>query len=1117
MTARIICIGDSITRGTVRNSDGSWPSPCYPSYRYPLWQRLQQGGHAVSYVGPWTAPDYPSSLFNFPQQNAAKNDNTTGNCADRIASWPAADIAICIVGTEDAFNQVPVATRVANVRRMIDALRAKNGSVKIVIAQIPPTDNDYRNSTQVTPFNSAVAAVTDRSASASPVVVLDLYSGFSKSWLNGIRNPNGTGDTWIAGRVYETIRPWLAGSSAAPVAEFVGSPASGNAPLTVTFTNQTAASGCTWSWSFGDGGTSTAQSPSHTYSSAGTYTVTLTATNAGGTNTKTRTGYVAVAGTSGIVADFTYAPNPPNGTVPLVVTVQDASAPPADSCAWNFGDGVTATGRLASHTYRTPGTYAIALTATKGAFSDTETKAGLVTAGLPPVMPGLPGAAFSAMPLSGEAPLTVVFMDQSIGIPSSWLWDFGDGKQSVVASPVHQYLNPGTYTVSLTIANAFGSDVETKTGYITVSTPAAAVLAARFSANVTTTETVPFTVQFKDDSTGTPTTWSWSFGDGGTSRLQHPTHTYTAPGVYSVTLVVENATGETDAETQTDFVRIGEAPTPPMFPLPACNFMAAPTNVATGSPVTFTDISDLKGGHLQTSEWVFGDGERGTGASIAHIYRSPGTYTIEHAVTTEFGSGAATRANYITVTTGPPPVSLLTASFVLGQGLSGSGDAPLAIRFVDTSTGDPTTWFWMFGDGATSEEQNPVHYYRVPGIYSVVLQVERPDPRGSSLLETDAVEAERLITVRSGIGMPVPSFNILVPTGAAPLTVPFVDTSTGPPTSWEWDFGDGGTSTAQHPTHTYEAIGVYDITLRVSNATGTRGATAVSGVIVVESDGAPTAAFMTPTQEGIAPLLVPFIDRSTNHPTSWSWSFGDGATSTEQSPVHEYAAPGIYTVTLVATNTHGSDTETVANMITVVATPAALGGTEFTADGDLDLLSHIATTWIYAEVEDTAGTLMRPRFALPSDAYVIQRADRTAIITLRLRGSDMAALPTIPYVPARLSLFETIEGGECVWDETFTTQGSLQREADEITIIAEIPLEGSTNLIRAADLAFGNQVEWGTALQTEFSFAGGSSERIQIQDVEILTPEVAWGGHLVVTFLVTKAPNLPPGVNPREE
>ena len=332
VTVRIICIGDSITRGTVRNSDGSWPSPCYPSYRYPLWQRLQQGGHAVSYVGPWTAPDYPSSLFNFPQQNAAKNDNTTGNCADRIASWSAADIAICIVGTEDAFNQVPVATRVANVRRMIDALRAKNGSVKIVIAQIPPTDNDYRNSTQVTPYNSAVAAVTDRSTSASPVVVLDLYSGFSKSWLNGIRNPNGTGDTWIAGRVYETIRPWLAGSSAAPVAEFVGAPVSGNAPLTVAFTNQTAASGCSWSWSFGDGGTSTSQHPTHTYTSAGTYTVTLTATNAGGTNTKTRTGYVTVAGTSGISADFTYAPNPATGPTPFVLTVQDASTPAADTC-----------------------------------------------------------------------------------------------------------------------------------------------------------------------------------------------------------------------------------------------------------------------------------------------------------------------------------------------------------------------------------------------------------------------------------------------------------------------------------------------------------------------------------------------------------------------------------------------------------------------------------------------------------------------------------------------------------------------------------------------------------------------------------------------------------------
>lgn len=1111
MSTRIICIGDSITRGTVRNANGTWPSPCYPSYRYPLWQRLQEGGHDVAYVGPFTAPDYPASMFNFPQANAAANDNTTGNAADRVAAWPAADIAVCIVGTEDAFNQVPVATRVANVRRLIDALRAKNPSVRIVIAQIPPTDNDYRNSTQVSPYNAAVAAVTDKSTSASPVLVLDLYAGFSISWLNGVRNPNGTGDTWIAGRVYETVRPWLAGSSAAPVAEFVGAPVSGAAPLAVAFTNQTAAAGCSWAWSFGDGATSTEKSPSHTYTAAGTYTVTLTATNGGGANTKTRTGYVTVGATAGIVANFTYAPNPPKGPTPLVVTVQDASNPPADTCTWDFGDGATATGTLVSHTYRSPGDFTITLAATKGAFSDTETKTGLVTAEPPPVFPGMPSAAFTALQVSGPAPLAVQFLDQSVGIPSTWLWSFGDGKQSTVASPVHQYLVPGTYTVTLTITNAYGSDTETKTAYVTVGTPADQVLTAAFTALATSSETVPFTVQFRDDSTGTPTSWAWSFGDGGTSTEQHARHTYTAPGVYSVTLVVEDAAGTTDGETKTDHITIGEDPTPPLFPLPACDFAASPTRVAVGSPVTFTDISDLKGGHLQTAEWSFGDNERGTGATVVHIYRTPGTYTIDHGVTTEFGSGTNQRSQYITVTAAAPTWVQLTASFALGQGLSGTGDAPLAVRFVDTSSGEPTTWFWVFGDGATSEEQNPVHVYQVPGTYSVSLQVERPDPRGSGYLESDQVVLERIVTVRAAAAKPRASFEILTPTGAFPLEVAFVDTSTGPPTSWEWSFGDGGTSSLQHPTHTYEAAGTYDISLRASNAAGSSSTIAVAGVIVVEAAGLPTAAFMTPTQEGIAPLLVPFIDLSTNHPIAWTWSFGDGGASVEQNPVHEYTVPGIYTVSLTATNANGSDTETIAGVISVLAAPEALGGREFTEDGDLDLLTHIATTWIYAEVRDAAGVLMRPRFVLPSDAYVIRAFDRTAVLTLVLRGSDMAALPTVPYVPAHLYLYEDAEGGECVWDEGFTTLGSLQREADAITIVAEIPLEGATNLIRIADLSFDAAVEWGTSLQVAFSVAGGSAERLQIQDVQLHTPEVAWGGRLVVSFVVANAPDLPPG------
>lgn len=187
-----------------------------------------------------------------------------------------------------------------------------------------------------------------------------------------------TGYYWHA---YEAISP--PSPSGPPVADFAGSPASGAAPLTVSFTDTSTGSPTSWSWNFGDGGTSTAQNPQHTYSTAGAYTVSLTATNAYGSDVETKTDYVSVSSPSPPVADFT------------------------------------------------------------------------------------------GSPASGTAPLTVAFTDTSTGSPTNWLWDFGDGATSTEQNPLHTYSTAGTYTVSLTITNGYGSDVETKTNYVNATSPPA--------------------------------------------------------------------------------------------------------------------------------------------------------------------------------------------------------------------------------------------------------------------------------------------------------------------------------------------------------------------------------------------------------------------------------------------------------------------------------------------------------------------------------------------------------------------------------------------------------------------------------------------------------------------
>ena len=162
-----------------------------------------------------------------------------------------------------------------------------------------------------------------------------------------------------------------------PVASFTGTPVSGNAPLTVAFTDASTGSPTSWSWTFGDGGTSTAQNPSRTYTAGGTYTVALTVSNAAGSNTQTRTGYITVTTGSAPTASFTGTPT--SGTAPLAVTFTDASSGSPTSWSWTFGDGGTSTAQSPSHSYAAAGTYTVALTATNAFGSNTLTRTGYIT------------------------------------------------------------------------------------------------------------------------------------------------------------------------------------------------------------------------------------------------------------------------------------------------------------------------------------------------------------------------------------------------------------------------------------------------------------------------------------------------------------------------------------------------------------------------------------------------------------------------------------------------------------------------------------------------------------------------------------------------------------------
>lgn len=152
---------------------------------------------------------------------------------------------------------------------------------------------------------------------------------------------------------------------------------------------------------------------------------------------------------------------------------------------------------------------------------------------------------------------------------------------------------------------------------------------------------------------------------------------------------------------------------------------------------------------------------------------------------------------------------------------------------------------------------------------------------------------------------PIASFTATPVSGKAPLTVHFMDTSTGSPTGWTWDFGDNISSSLQNPIHIYTSAGTFTVRLRASNFGGSNTVTRYYYITVSPQYVQPGAAFSVNPPTMAQPYTVRFLDRSSGPPTTWSWNFGDGGTSTEQNPVHTYPGPGTFFVTLKVSNPAG--------------------------------------------------------------------------------------------------------------------------------------------------------------------------------------------------------------------
>lgn len=505
------------------------------------------------------------------------------------------------------------------------------------------------------------------------------------------------------------------------------------------------------------------------------------------------------------VAEFSASPT--TGLAPLEVSFTDESTGNPTRWSWNFGDGKVSTEQNPVHTYKEDGMFTVGLMVSLNEeVPNWEIKNNLIK-----VLPsGTPTAAFEATPLGGTASIKVQFIDTSEGRPDSWFWDFGDGETSNLQNPVHRYKEPGVFDVKLNVKNLNGADSVEKPGFINIQSVGEPVTA--FVAEPLTGFS-PLTVQFANLSNGTINNLLWDFGDGSISSECDPIHTYTSPGTFTVTLTLNSSKDEV-VETKTDLIEVLESG---ISDLSAAFQAASPRIVPPGTEVDFNGLSS---GNIIAWLWDFGDGNTIGDRKPKHTYNNEGVFAVSLSVLNNDGKmDSLTKEAYIEIKEGSCKANFnmnIDEDEAFDELPCGGGSFLLdKVCFTDKSTGDIVSWFWDFGDGNFSAEQNPCHEYGKVGTFVVSLEITTSTGCVDFKEDIFVVEVKVLPPFD---GFCNASFSIKPITSGCPQTVCFKDKSFGsfsPPTSWSWDFGDGSTIHKQNPCHTYLTGGTFTVRLDV--------------------------------------------------------------------------------------------------------------------------------------------------------------------------------------------------------------------------------------------------------------------------------------------------------------
>jgi gliding motility-associated-like protein len=661
-------------------------------------------------------------------------------------------------------------------------------------------------------------------------------------------------------------------SNAQVHADFIATPDAGCAPLLVNFNDLSTGNPASWKWDLGNGTTSFLQNPSVTYFNPGQYSIKLVVKNSQGADSIVKNQLIKVYASP--VVNFSGTPQ--TGCFPLPAQFTDLSVPGSGTNTgweWDFGDGILSANQNPQHTYNAAGNYNVSLRITNSF--------GCVASVTYPqyiqISSGVKAAFTNTVPATCNQPDTIQFSNNSTGIGTlSFQWKFGDGSTSALADPIHIYSVPGSYTVSLVVFNSNGcSDTIIKPNLITVS---------NFKANFSTPSVVcqGSDVNFLNTSSPVPSSVIWYFGDGTFSDSTNLVKNFTNTGNFNVKMIAAFGSCKDSVENPIQVVA-----------KPIVDFSASPT-FSCKAPLT-VNFSNITSGR-NTFSWDFGDGTSSNLANPSHTYLKEGFYSVTLVVTNAPGcKNSIIKNDFIQIKS--PVVSI--------NNLPQKGCGPLTHTFTaNVNSIDPVTGYvWDFGDGTTSALSSPTHTYTMPGAYTVSLYYS------TSAGCTDTVKVVNGILVGAKPGV---NFSALPRDACANTKINFTDLSTGNPDEWLWAFGDGSGSIVKNPDHQYTDTGYFSITL-IAISNGCADTLSLPNYIHIK----PPVARFKYTNTCSLPGHVVFTDMSIGA-DSWSWNFGDGASSTIQNPVHDYSVSGVYTVQLTVTNNTTGCNYTKEDTVTVL-------------------------------------------------------------------------------------------------------------------------------------------------------------------------------------------------------